>query len=589
MIVLAILPLQQGPTSEAYAGLGTPLAGMLVADLAQVEGVTLVERSQLDALQDEIELSGSGAIDPASAIEAGKLLGADHVVIGSYSVVGDTLALEARIVEVATGTVREAASASGPVAEFVVVEDALAEQLVPDLGGTWSQPAAVPTSNFEAFAAYGAGLWQAETGQNKKAIASWAQALELDPEYDEARAALARLKIDLATRQQVRVDDAVESWTANREKVVAEVPSRVPKRASVDQLAAFGVRLHALKQLDRHCERYEDMVRYVQDHGLPEKPANKDDERLQAATAALWVQWGIVDSQVKADRSAWRTTPTLWRSGAHYLFDLSGWITDEDIAGGDGLLSSLHACFPPEERLAEVEKLQVLADSRQDFDTDRGVTLDQALSLHAHWTAAATGQLAPRVGDLEALVAELDDAVWADKRVADILRAAEWYERSQAARLGLTDEALWGLTHAIAAQDAAVLVTQGATCAEVLRQKQPLAEHRVEQLAAGDLETADADLLWTVVAATRDFGCVKDHPARWETAAQVYAHVQSAPDRARLEHIERCAPAFQDLAERYQPAALVSESTYEGMDAMQAVVAWDEYLRSLVLPLCVND
>ncbi|MCP4917448.1 MAG: hypothetical protein GY913_11035 [Proteobacteria bacterium] len=596
MILLAVLPLQQGPTSDAYVGLGAPLAGMLVADLSQVEGITLVERTQLDALQAEIQLGTTGAIDPTTAIEAGRLLGADHVVIGSYSVVVDTLALEARIVEVATGTIREAAEASGPVNEFITVEDRLAEQLVPDLGGTWSQPAPIPTESFGAFAAYGKGLAQLEAGEKDAAAESWSHAVTLDPDYQEARSALVHLRIDLATRQEARVDDAKTAWTANRERVVAEVPSELEdhRKHGVEDLAAFGVRLHALKQLDRHCERYAEMVAYVEKHGLPKEPSNSQDEDLRLATEALWVGWGIVDSEVKAHRSAWKTTPTLWRSPTHYLFDLSDWATDEDIAGGDGLLSSLHACFPDDQRLDEVDRIRdLVADPDLDFDS-KGLPLDDAMQLHAAWTAADTGRLDPaRSLPLDTLVKKhaFDPklAKWVDSRIGDVLTTADWYERDTLARLGLSDDVLWGLTHAIAAQDAELLVTDTPTCAEVMRQKQPMAQTRVDQLAEGHIDSSDSDLLWTAVGATRELGCVRGVPARFESGTQVYAYVRDAPSRARLDQVDRCAATLKEFDDKYAPDKLRADSTYEGMDALQAVVAWDDYYRALVLPLCVNE
>lgn len=597
---VAVLPLEQGPTSQEHAGLGGPLAGMLVADLMQVEGLTLVERSQLDALLAEIELSGSGYLDPSTAVEAGRLSGAEQVVIGSYSVVDGLFLLEARRVEVASGEVLEAGSVSGPVQDFVSVEKALVRELVPELGGEWSAVVAeqvelqAPTASFDAFAAYGLGLSQSQAGQVDQAAASWSRAVELDPSYGDARAALVALRLDVSARQTARTEAAVSDWEAARRAVIATVPPPLGRRFDAQALAHHGVRWTAMKQLDAHCDRYDEMVAYLQDHGLPQPPSNAQDQALQASTVDLWVEWGLVDSRVKAERAAWQTSPMLWRSGTHFLFDLSGWLTDDDIADGDGLMGSLRACFAPDQRLAEVERVrELVADTPQPFD-NKELSLDQALQLHAAFTAADAGQLD---AERSAGLAELADAVagdpklakWVDARIDDVLRAADRQERRLAARLGLSDEVLWGLTAAVAAQDPAVLVVDTVTCQEVLRQKQPLAAGRVQARAEGRLELDDADLLWTVVASARDFGCVRGVPATLTSAAQVYERIQTAPTRARLEHVDACAPRFQDMAERYDPSGLVMESSFEGMDAMQAIVAHDDYVRELVLPLCVVD
>ena len=61
---VAVLPLEQGAGSEAHAGLGTALSGMLVADLSVAPGLVLVERTRLDAVLSEIALSETGFLDP---------------------------------------------------------------------------------------------------------------------------------------------------------------------------------------------------------------------------------------------------------------------------------------------------------------------------------------------------------------------------------------------------------------------------------------------------------------------------------------------------------------------------------------------
>jgi TolB-like protein len=108
---MAVLPLQPGAESDPFPGLGKALAGMVVSDLSMLPGVDLVERDRLDALLGEIALSSTAYLDPATAQRLGKGVGAELVLVGTYSVVRDRLLLDARVVEVQSGAVRGAAAA----------------------------------------------------------------------------------------------------------------------------------------------------------------------------------------------------------------------------------------------------------------------------------------------------------------------------------------------------------------------------------------------------------------------------------------------------------------------------------------------
>jgi len=119
---IAVLLLQQGASSDAYEGLGRALAGMLLADLPGVDGLVLVERARLDAVVSEIDLSKTGFLDPSTAQKLGKGLGAQDVVIGSWSVVRGRFLMDARLVEVHSGRVVKAAKADGDEKDFVAVE-----------------------------------------------------------------------------------------------------------------------------------------------------------------------------------------------------------------------------------------------------------------------------------------------------------------------------------------------------------------------------------------------------------------------------------------------------------------------------------
>ena len=66
---------------------------------------TLVERSQMDKIFDEFDVQNTGCTDISCAIEFGKMLNVERIVIGSIGLVGETYSIQARIVDVETSKI----------------------------------------------------------------------------------------------------------------------------------------------------------------------------------------------------------------------------------------------------------------------------------------------------------------------------------------------------------------------------------------------------------------------------------------------------------------------------------------------------
>jgi curli biogenesis system outer membrane secretion channel CsgG len=68
--------------------LGTAAADILVTELAKTDRFILIERSKLDKLLAEQKLGMTGVVDPATAAQMGKVLGAAAIVTGAVSEFG---------------------------------------------------------------------------------------------------------------------------------------------------------------------------------------------------------------------------------------------------------------------------------------------------------------------------------------------------------------------------------------------------------------------------------------------------------------------------------------------------------------------
>jgi TolB-like protein len=190
------------------------LADMLINDLVGLEGLRVVERPKLNLVLTELELSQSRFIDPATALKLGRGLAARYVITGSYTAAGETLRLDARVLEVETGAVLAGESAGGKLQDFFRLEQELATRLIPALRGATRGAAprrTAGTASFEAWMHYATSLDAEDKGDIARAQKLLEQALRLDPNYAAAKNARERLAVVFARRGEATLSAADEA------------------------------------------------------------------------------------------------------------------------------------------------------------------------------------------------------------------------------------------------------------------------------------------------------------------------------------------------------------------------------------------
>ncbi|MDP2314051.1 MAG: CsgG/HfaB family protein [Pseudomonadota bacterium] len=183
------------------------LTQMLTTDLVGAGGVTVVERTQLQALMDELKLGHSAVVDKDTSSKLGKLLGAEYLILGSYFSLAGTLRVDARLVRVETGEVVYASGSNGTVAEFLDIERKVAAgfrerigQLipgaVPPLPALAALTSAVGTGQpLDAALKFSDGLIALDQHELPRARESFQAAIAADPRMDAARAQLASMEL----------------------------------------------------------------------------------------------------------------------------------------------------------------------------------------------------------------------------------------------------------------------------------------------------------------------------------------------------------------------------------------------------------
>ena len=113
--------------------LGIGIQAMLLNELTQNSSPRIVERRELNRVLQELELGQSGAVDPSTAAEAGKLVGARYMIFGSIADLFGEVVLTARVVEVETGELIRGAQEKAPRDDLYDVLVRTADQITRDL------------------------------------------------------------------------------------------------------------------------------------------------------------------------------------------------------------------------------------------------------------------------------------------------------------------------------------------------------------------------------------------------------------------------------------------------------------------------
>lgn len=106
---VAVLNFEVG---NADPSLGMQAAEILSSELVQYGLYVVIERQQIEKILKEQSFELSGAVDTQKAVQAGKLLNADYVFVGSLREADGTINVTARLVDVSTSEIVSALTLS---------------------------------------------------------------------------------------------------------------------------------------------------------------------------------------------------------------------------------------------------------------------------------------------------------------------------------------------------------------------------------------------------------------------------------------------------------------------------------------------
>lgn len=203
---IAVLPFENGGSygqdKENFEALQRGIPGMLISELAQNPGARVVERENVQSLLNEQDLGKDGRVDAATAAKVGKLVGAKYMVLGSFVDLYGHFRVDARLVDVETSEILKVVR-SDPKYEkreemFKLIqslaERLMAETKLPPLSAEVSRAVKARNVPTEALTYYSRALLYQDRGDKTKAAEFFSKAVDIFPDYSEAKAGLQRVR-----------------------------------------------------------------------------------------------------------------------------------------------------------------------------------------------------------------------------------------------------------------------------------------------------------------------------------------------------------------------------------------------------------
>jgi TolB-like protein len=173
---------------ERFDPMEKGFSDLFIHRLNNSSDLKVIERDRIQWILEEIGIQDQYNME--GAVRMGKQLGVHSVLLGSFIIFNDELWLGARLVKVETSEILLTDEIKGDVDDFYTLTEKLsntiAEKIDVTLGGD-DVSITSETKSLEALLSYSEGLAFLETGNYKGAYDKFIEALEFDPNYENAR------------------------------------------------------------------------------------------------------------------------------------------------------------------------------------------------------------------------------------------------------------------------------------------------------------------------------------------------------------------------------------------------------------------
>lgn len=118
-IIIAVVDFRNTGGDEGLNYLEKTIPENIITRMAKSGETEIVERSRLQEALTEMELGFSGIVDEQSAVELGRAVGANAILLGSFASIGQKIRINARLIEVKSSRIIKAEVVEGNVSDEI--------------------------------------------------------------------------------------------------------------------------------------------------------------------------------------------------------------------------------------------------------------------------------------------------------------------------------------------------------------------------------------------------------------------------------------------------------------------------------------
>ena len=174
----------ENPAKEAKVFWLGEASAVLLADDLQAFGRRAFSREERLEAFEQLQVPEVATLSRATVIRLGQLVGATHVVMGSFALTGGQIAVRAQSIRLDSGRMETEASESGPLEDLFAIFERISRRVA---GATAPVPSPAKRPPLQVFEQYIKGLVAHATPTKVSYLES---AVKLAPDFDRARLAL---------------------------------------------------------------------------------------------------------------------------------------------------------------------------------------------------------------------------------------------------------------------------------------------------------------------------------------------------------------------------------------------------------------
>ena len=173
---------------ERFDPLEKGFADLIIHQLNTATNLKVIERERIQWILSEIEIQDEYSMD--GAVRMGKQLGVHTVLLGSFIIFDDEVWIGARLVKVETSEILLTDEIKGEIDNFFDLSEKLGQKIAAKIDVTikdTEESLSSETRSLDAIMSYSEGLTYLESGEYKKALNKFQEALKHDPSYEKAK------------------------------------------------------------------------------------------------------------------------------------------------------------------------------------------------------------------------------------------------------------------------------------------------------------------------------------------------------------------------------------------------------------------